>query len=613
MRQCFPFSAIVGNENVKKALKVALSSEDINSVLICGRGGTGKTLLSRSVESIAPDKKLITLPLNSSDEQIFGGIDIEKTLQNGTRSLSDSILFRSDNNILLLENINLIEEHTAYQIMNAAMQRFNTVEREGISHTHDCDFLMIATMDPEGAEISDHMLDRFDICVFTEKIEDEDMRERIVQEGLEYESDPRSFMERYAEKDREVSEAISEARNRCRFTRVPDGYCGAISELCNELNISGHRGDIAVMNAACAIAALNGRDAANLDDLKEAAAMCLEHRRNDNLPETPPEPPEPQDNENEDTKDNNDSTPEETPEMPPELPNMPASQTDEIEEEIFSIGETFEVIDYLAHNEKIPTKNKSGRRSESRTNTPSGRCVGYMIPKDRITDIALSASIRAASPYQIARDHSELAVVLKKEDLREKVRERREGNKILFMVDGSGSIGAQKRMVAVKGAIMSLLKDAYQKRDEIGMAVFRKDSAEEILPMTKSVLRAYKMLGEVPTGGKTPLIHALLKGYDILKLYASSHVHPLMIILTDGRVNVPYTKGRNPLEELMETAASLSETEIRFIVIDTEYGRLRFGFALELCRALKGTYLQLEELNADYLERSVKMAIENGL
>ena len=608
VRPCFPFSAIIGNDNVKEALKVALSSEDICSILICGRKGTGKTLLSRSVESIAPDERLITLPLNSSEEQIFGGIDIEKTLQEGIRELSDSILLRSDGNILLMENINLLDEHTAYQIMNAAMQRFNTVEREGISRTHDCDFLLIATMDPEGGEISDHMLDRFDICVFTEKIEDERLRESIVRAGLGYEAGPRQFSERYAEEDKEVSESISKARNRSKFTRVPDGYCGAISELCNKLNIAGHRGDIAVMNAACAIAALNGRDAANLDDLKEAASMCLEHRRNDNLPEEPPKPPEPPEPPDEEPQDED---PPEDPPEPPEFPDVPPPPAED-KEEIFSIGDVFDVIDYLSQDEKVPTKNRSGRRSESRTDMRSGRCIGYMIPKGRITDIALSASIRAAAPYQTVRDHSELAVVLRKEDLREKVRERREGNKILFMVDGSGSIGAQKRMVAVKGAIMSLLKDAYQKRDEIGMAVFRKDSAEEILPMTRSVLRAYKMLEEVPTGGKTPLIHALLKGYDMLKIFATSSVHPVMIILTDGRVNVPYTEGRNPLDELMETACSMSGSGVRFIVVDTEYGRLRFGFALELCRALKGTYLQLEELNADYLERSVKMAIDSG-
>jgi magnesium chelatase subunit D len=613
VRPYFPFSAIVGNESAKKALKVALSSEDINSILICGHKGTGKTLLSRSVESISSGKKLITLPLNSSEEQIFGGIDIEKTLQAGIRKLSDSVLIRSDGNILLLENINLADEHIVYQIMNAAIQHFNTVEREGISQTHDCDFLLIATMDPEEGEISNHMLDRFDICVFTDTIDDEDLRACIVKRGIDYEADPHVLMKKYRKEDMEVSDAISKARKKSKYTRVPDGYCGAISELCNELKISGHRGDIAVMNAACSIAALDGRDTVNLDDLKEAAAMCLEHRRNDILPDEPPDPSEPPENNSNDQNDdseNDDGLPED-PHDAPNIPDIPLPPKDDAKEETFSVGDVFDVIDYLSSNEKVPTKNKSGRRSKSKSDKLSGRCVGYIIPKSKITDIALSASIRAASPYQIARDHSNLAVVLTKDDLREKVRERKEGNKILFMVDGSGSIGAQKRMIAVKGAIMSLLKDAYQKRDEVGMSVFRKDSAEEILPMTKSVLRAYKMLEDVPTGGKTPLIHALLKGYEILKTSNTDSIHPVMIILTDGRVNVPYTPGKNPFDELIETAESMSESGIRFIVVDTEAGRLRFGFALELCRALKGTYLQLEELNADYLGRSVKMAIES--
>jgi magnesium chelatase subunit D len=167
-------------------------------------------------------------------------------------------------------------------------------------------------------------------------------------------------------------------------------------------------------------------------------------------------------------------------------------------------------------------------------------------------------------------------------------------------------------MVAVKGAILSMLKDAYQKRDRIGMGVFRIDRCEEVLPLTKSILKAYHVLQEIPTGGRTPLTQGLIKGHDILKDSAKGGFHPVMVILSDGRCNVSCTPGMSPVDEMLGTARSLSRTGIRFIVIDTEAGRLRFGLALDLCRELDGTYLKLEDLNAEYIERSVRMAIDKG-
>jgi len=410
---------------------------------------------------------------------------------------------------------------------------------------------------------------------------------------------------------------------------VPDGYCGAISEVCNELNVAGHRGDISVMNAACAIAALDDRDMTNLDDLKEAAAMCLEHRRNDKKEDEPQPPQEPPDKENNDEQtpednDNNDGDQndqseteqqdkEQESQEDEQVPLPPPPQSDEDQkEQVFTIGETFKIIDYMPKGEKIPNTSKAGRHTKSRSNDKTGKCIGYRIPKGKVNDISLCASIRASAPYQIFREHGDMAIILKTDDLREKVREKKQGNSILFLVDGSGSIGAQKRMVAVKGAVLSMLKDAYQKRDEIGMAVFRTDKAEEILPLTKSILKAYNVLAEIPTGGKTPLVHGLLKGHEILKDKITKDSHPAMIILSDGRCNVPYTQGMKPIDEMLSTARSLSQSNIRFIVIDTEVGRIRFGLALELCRALNGTYLCLEDLNSEYLEHSVRLAMKDA-
>ncbi len=617
----FPFSAIVGNDRPKGALRCALSSPDISSVLICGPKGSGKTVLARSASGIG-GRMTVTVPLNATEDGIFGGMDLEDTLRDGRVRSSEGLLSRADGNILLMENINLFPEHIVHQVLNAAETRTNVVERDGISECRESCFLLIATMDAEEGGLSDHLLDRFDICVFMDRTEDEALRAEIVGRRLAYEADPAGFSDRYAEADAEVASEISKARSRVRFTRVPEGYCGAISEVCTRLNVAGHRGDIAVMNASCAIAALDDRDFANLDDLKEAAAICLEHRRNDpdesqDQEQEQQEPPDqseddgqeddPSDDgqESRDPPESSDDEPDEHPDLPPPVP--PESS----QEEVFSIGDVYRVIDYMP-TERVPqTGNRAGRHTETASNDLNGRCIGYRIPQGRIRDIALTASIRAAAPYQVLRDHSELAVVLKRDDLREKVRERRQGRNILFLVDGSGSIGAQKRMVAVKGAILSMLRDAYQKRDSIGMAVFRTDHAEEVLPLTRSILKAYHVLSEIPTGGRTPLTHGLIKGHEILREHISRDSSPVMVILSDGRCNVPYTQGMKPFDEMISTARALSDSGIRFIVIDTEFGRLRFGMALDLCRALNGTYLKLEDLNADYIERSVRMVMDS--
>lgn len=646
MRVTYPFSAILENRDAKIALKCALSSKDIDSVLICGHKGTGKSVLARSIATIVSDRKIITVPLNSTEEQIFGGIDLEKTLSKGKRELSNSLLLRADENILFIDNINLMPESTMYQLLNIASGHQNIIEREGISYEHYSRYLLIATMDPEEGALSNHMLDRFDLCVFTSEIEDEDTRIEIVKRRMEFDRDPKSFMEKYSEEDQRVSDQINATSERVRFTIVPDGYCGAISGICNELNVAGHRGDISMMNVACALAAMDGRDTANLEDLKQAAVICLEHRRND-LSDSKEQPQDQNDNQspddniqddnqgqdedsqdndgqnddsdsgggrddggqNDENRDHESSNDAENQDQDITLP--PPSDTD-IQQQIFSVGDTFRVRDYLPDEERMPKRSDSGRRSYSKSDDRTGRCIGYMVPKGKISDIALYPSIRAAAPYQRIRDRSNLAIVMTKEDLREKVREKKQGNKILFLVDGSGSIGAQKRMVAVKGAILSLLKDAYQKRDEIGMIVFRKDTAEEILPMTKSVLNAYNKLEEIPTGGRTPLVHGLIKGYDMLKSFITRDCHPVMIILTDGRNNVSFTQGVKPLDEMISTARSLADTGIRFVVIDTEVGSLKFGLAMDLCKNLNGTYLRLEELNADYLERSVRLIIDSG-
>jgi magnesium chelatase subunit D len=242
----------------------------------------------------------------------------------------------------------------------------------------------------------------------------------------------------------------------------------------------------------------------------------------------------------------------------------------------------------------------------------SGRYARSRIPSEKTHDIAFDATVRAAAPYQKSRDHSDLAINIQNQDVREKVREMRAGCTILFLVDASGSLGVRKRMTAVKGAILSMLRDSYVKRDRIGMMAFRRDSAELILPPTRSVEYSYRKLEEMPTGGKTPLSEALVTVNEYMTSYSRAHMGEMcyVVLITDGRANVPLAEGVNANEEVLKLAEDMVIPQVRWVVIDASAGFIRFDNAERLAQALGGTYFRLEDLNADRLAESVRAVIQ---
>ncbi|KUG19345.1 cobalt chelatase [hydrocarbon metagenome] len=278
-------------------------------------------------------------------------------------------------------------------------------------------------------------------------------------------------------------------------------------------------------------------------------------------------------------------------------------------ESVFGIGSTFEVIGYLNEKSKIATgRQKSGRRNRLICSDRSGRYISYRLPGKNKTDIAFDASLRAAAPYQQFRKNENLAISLKISDLREKVREKKTARTILFLVDGSGSMGARRRMVAVKGAILSLLTDAYQKRDRVGLMVFRGKDARLLLPPTKSTDVAVRLLRSLPTGGTTPLAKGIVEAATMLTRgrYATPEENKTVVLLTDGRGNVSSGGHKDPSEELSDTAKKVVATGIRFVVVDTEEGHPRIGMARKLAGDLEATYFRLEDLDSRRLADSVR-------
>ncbi len=619
----FPFTAVVGMDDAKRALTCAFVGSHIHTVLLRGGRGTGKSVLARSVAKLT-GKKIINCPLDVTEEQLYGGLDVEKAVSTGEMVLEPGLLSRADGNILFIDDANLMGRSIFAGILNVVLSERVRVERGPISAEYPCRTVLVATMDPEDVDISAHLLDRFDLCAYPSEVGPSE-RKLILERERRFSEDPEGFLAQFEKSESEIYEKIQRAKRILPLVTVSDELVAVISELCVKVGADGLRGDLAIYNCSKALAALNERDEVGRKDIEEAAVLCLPHRRNYDLPppEVPPEeeqkgpedtPPENEENpQNEKTQTNGSDEPDRSQEersSPPEnMPDLP-----DLEEMMFEIGRQFKVIDYLHENGRPPTRTKTrkGLRSMAVSADGTGRYARSRIPSDHPKDIAFDATIRAAAPYQRNREKHGLSFSIESSDIREKVRERRSGATLLFLVDASGSLGVRKRMATVKGAILSMLRDSYIKRDRVGLMAFRRDSAEMILPPTRSVEYSYKHLEDLPTGGKTPLGEALVKVNEYMTAYARCHIGEscYIILVTDGRANVPLKEGMNANEEVQDLAEELVIPSVKWIVVDAGAGFPHFDNALRLAEKLEAKYFRLEDLDADRFAESVKTAID---
>lgn len=279
---------------------------------------------------------------------------------------------------------------------------------------------------------------------------------------------------------------------------------------------------------------------------------------------------------------------------------------------LVQIGDTFETKRLDTPLDKM-TRERSGKRSYTRTERKRGRYIKSRPAGDKPQDIAFDATMRAAAPYQLQRKLegvSDLALQLRMSDLQRKIRVRRTGNLILFVVDASWSMAASERMEATKGAIFSLLVDAYQRRDQVGLVVFQRDQARVVLSPTNSVDLAQKALTDLPVGGKTPLSSGLFVSWQVLEqaIRRDPEIEPLMILLTDGAGNVSMT-GMPAQEEAMRIADLYAQAKLRTIVVNMEHAAFDRGLATKLADALGGVCYNLPDLRADTLVSTVKREI----
>ena len=592
--------------------------------------------------------KLVDLPLGATEDRVTGSLDLETAIRHGRKVLEPGLLARAHRGILYVDEVNLLSDHLVDILLDAASLGENIVEREGVSFRHPAQVILIGTMNPEEGELRPQLLDRFGLCVEVAAPLDLDERMEVLRRREAFDADPVSFAAQWAEEERQMARAIVEARRALPLVRMPAPLAKRASELCLEACVAGHRADIALRLTSRALAALAGREDVREPDLDEAADLVLLHRRR--MPPPPPrqEPEQEKQEEQHEHEHKHEEQPEqEQPEQQPEpqqaeqQPEEARASEDEGEldqtppdagepdesgegkdkapplalETIFPVGAAFRVKPIVYKKDRV-VRTGSGRRTRSRTSQKSGRYVKAR-QNPAPTDLALDATLRAAAPHQSRRrlrlaQPEDIAVLVRASDLRQRVREKRMGHFIIFVVDASGSMGAGQRMVETKGAVLSLLLEAYQKRDKVGLVAFRGQGASVLLPPTSSVDLAYKLLEELPTGGKTPLVHGLSLGHELLQrqLRRDPTSFPVLVVISDGKANVSLADGK-PLAEARQAARAIAEDgRIRTLVVDVEKaGLIRFGLAQNLAADLGAQYFRIEDLRArdlvDVLRREV--------
>ncbi|MER5281206.1 putative cobaltochelatase [Streptomyces sp. NPDC002809] len=665
----YPFTAIVGQDDLRLGLLLNAVSPAVGGVLVRGEKGTAKSTAVRALAALMPEvsvvpgcrfscapdapdpacpdgpheagsgvsraARTVELPVGASEDRLVGALDIERALAEGVKAFEPGLLADAHRGILYVDEVNLLHDHLVDLLLDAAAMGASYVEREGVSVRHAARFLLVGTMNPEEGELRPQLLDRFGLTVEVAASRETDLRVEVVRRRLAYDDDPAAFAAKWADEEGALRARIVAARALLPQVGLGDGALRQIAATCAAFEVDGMRADIVMARTATALAAWAGRTDVLAEDVRQAALLALPHRRRRNPFDAPgldedklddtleqnsgegedpdPDGPDgggrPPEGDGPDTPpqggDGADDTPEQSvpeqsvPEQGKEQEPAQGQPSGGGEQQPVRSGEPFRTKML-----SVPGLGEGAAGRRSRARTEHGRTTGARRPQGALTKLHLAATVQAAAPHQRARGRSGRGLVVRRDDLRQAVREGREGNLVLFVVDASGSMAARQRMTAVKGAVLSLLMDAYQRRDKVGLITFRGKDAEVVLPPTSSVDAAAARLEMLPTGGRTPVAAGLLKAHDVLRVerLRDPSRRPLLVVVTDGRA----TGGPEPVA-LAARAARLHEADgTASVVVDCESGPVRLGLAGSLAGELGGTAVTLDELRADSIAGLVK-------
>nr|WSX73902.1 putative cobaltochelatase [Streptomyces sp. NBC_00899]WSX80033.1 putative cobaltochelatase [Streptomyces sp. NBC_00899] len=670
----YPFSALVGQEDLRLALVLNAVSPAVGGVLVRGEKGTAKSTAVRAVAALLPavpvipgcrfscapgsadpecpdgphpagsgasqrPARLVELPVGASEDRLVGALDIERALAEGVKAFEPGLLAAAHRGVLYVDEVNLLHDHLVDLLLDAAAMGASYVEREGVSVRHAARFLLVGTMNPEEGELRPQLLDRFGLTVEVAASRETDERVEVVRRRLAYDADPAGFAARWAPQEQQVRTRITDARALLPDVRLGDAALRQIAATCAAFEVDGMRADIVMARTATALAAWAGRTVVLAEDVRQAALLALPHRRRRNPFDAPGLDEDKLDETLERARSeagDDDPDPDTDPDGDgggdgggpdgggqPQEPDAPAATGDDGQEQRDPAGPAGESAGqdapgggaqerpaaaaaepFRTRTLTVPGLGEGAAGRRSRARTAQGRTTGARRPDGALGRLHLAATVQAAAPHQRARGRSGPGLVLRRDDLRQAVREGRESNLVLFVVDASGSMAARQRMSAVKGAVLSLLLDAYQRRDKIGLVTFRGTGAELALPPTSSVDAGAARLEKLPTGGRTPLAAGLLKAHEVLRIerLRDPSRRPLLVVVTDGRA----TGGPDPVALGARAARLLAASGTAAVVVDCESGPVRLGLAGALAADLAGTAVTLGELRADTVSALVK-------
>ncbi|MBU9764584.1 VWA domain-containing protein [Mycobacterium sp. TNTM28] len=611
----YPFSALVGQDRLRLALLLCAVHPEIGGVLIRGEKGTAKSTAVRGLAAVLSavddDARLVELPIGATEDRVVGSLDLQKVLRDGEHAFSPGLLARAHGGVLYVDEVNLLHDHLVDVLLDAAAMGRVHVEREGISHSHESRFVLIGTMNPEEGELRPQLLDRFGLTVDVAASRDVDVRVEVIRARMAYEADPQGFTERHAAADAELAERIAAARATLGSVVLPDSELRRIAALCAAFDVDGMRADLVVARTAVAHAAWRGAGTVGEEDIRVAAELALPHRRRRDPFDDPGLDPErleeamQQAGESAAASDAEPSGPD--PEFDPDF-DPPGGGAEAGTEDQPAQGNSKPSATRPSAPPSAVFRTRAlvvpgvgegapGRRSRARNRT--GTPIAATADPADGHGLHMFATLLATAGRQLGAGLPRP----RPEDVRRAVREGREGNLVIFVVDASGSMAARDRMSAVTGATLSLLRDAYQRRDKVAVITFRQHDAQVLLPPTTSVHIAGRRLARFDTGGKTPLAQGLLAARDlVIREKARDRARrSLVVVLTDGRA----TGGPDPLGRTRRAAAALAAEGAAAVVVDCETSYVRLGLAGQLAEQLGSPAVRLEHLRAAELTKLV--------
>lgn len=661
-RVVFPFTAIVGQEKMKSALILNAINPQVGGVLVRGEKGTGKSTAVRALAELLPEIevvkgcpfncnpkdisemcphcrekvlssqqgkgngiksekrriRVVDLPLGSTEDRLLGSLDIETAIKEGKKSLEPGILADVHRGILYVDEINLLDDHVVDILLDSATSGVNVVEREGISFAHPSRFILVGTMNPEEGELRSQLLDRISLHVPIEALHNVDERVKITLLRNRFEKNPEKFLEEYEPENEKLRKKIKKAQKLLKDITIDERTRMLICKMCKELDVEGHRPDIMLAKTAMTLVAYHGKKEIGQQEIKEAAEFILPFRIRKN--------PFGEEEQRENIFDDIiDQIADELDREPPPMDNQDDTEledtedAEEIEGRVHKTGKPIEVPKEINKRKRDRTvRSGSGKRMKTLSTGRKGRYLKPKIPKEDTSDIAFDATVRASAVHQKSRKKNSKirhALIIKKEDLREKVRQSKVSTLIVLAVDASGSMGVMNRMEAAKGTVFSLLMDAYQHRDRVAMVVFKGKDGRILLPPTSGVELAKKLLVNLPTGGKTPLAAGIMKALSLIKNEKRKDptVVPMLVLISDGRSNIAIVEGADPMSEIEKLGTMAQEGGVHSIVIDSEVTRQRkfvgftFEFAKDIAEYFNAKYFRLDKLNEVTLGNVITM------